>query len=416
MEDKLDRLPIIENLTIILEQLNLENGIVFGIDASWGKGKTTFINLWEEYIKQKHQDFDIIKFNAWENDDSGSPLLSFITELDNAFPDTELKELILESGKKIVKKIGWIALEKMSQGILSEDICKINQKNDLIKDEREKRMLKENFKKELTKLSENKKIIFFIDELDRCRPTYAIELLETIKHLFNIKNCIFIIAWDKSQLSHSIKTIYGNDMDSEGYLRRFIDLEYQLPEPNKVLYLKFLLEKEKLNDKYYPEFYSLLFGILKVYDLSLRDVDKLIFYLKIQFFNYETKNLKDTYRYITSFLKGILSVIKLKNSVLYKKIRDKYYTNNDINEILIELKIDEIKKEINTEYRGIDERVTEIMKSFLLCYLEKEEYLQDKYILFNKEGGWFGKEVCMKYFCGKNSIFTEIDFLENINN
>ena len=76
-------------MTNILLQLNLENGVVLGLDAGWGKGKTTFVNLWEEYLKQNYQDFNIIKFNAWENDDSGSPLLSFITELDNVFPNND---------------------------------------------------------------------------------------------------------------------------------------------------------------------------------------------------------------------------------------------------------------------------------------------------------------------------------------
>lgn len=416
MEDKLNRLEIIENLTNILLQLNLENGVVLGLDASWGKGKTTFVNLWEEYLKQNYQDFNIIKFNAWENDDSGSPLLSFITELDSTFPDTDLKEKVLEKGKQLIKKVGWIILDKATQGIISEDICKKNDENDLIFQEKQRKKLKKDFKEELSKLANDKKIIFFIDELDRCRPTYAIELLETIKHLFNIKNCIFVIAWDKSQLSHSIKTVYGNDMDSEGYLRRFIDLDYQLPEPDKILYLNFLLEKESLNEKYYSEFYSLLFGMLKVYDLSLRDIDKLIFYLKIQFFNYKTKNLKETYVYVISFLKGILSIIKLKNSILYKKIRDKDYNSNNIREILTELKIDEIKKEINTEYRGIDKRLNEIMNTFLLCYLEKDEHSQNKYVIFNDGDGWWGKEVYLKYFCGENSIFKEIDFLENIGN
>lgn len=416
MEDKLNRLLIIENLTNILVQINLESGVVVGIDASWGKGKTTLINLWEKYLEQNNKDFNIIKFNAWENDDSGSPLLSFITELDNTFPDTELKKKVLEKGKQIIRKISWVALDKVTQGIISEDTCKEDNGNDLIFKEKQRKKLKEDFKEKLSELSKDKKIIFFIDELDRCRPMYAIELLETIKHLFNIENCIFIIAWDKSQLSHSIKTVYGSGMDSEGYLKRFIDLDYQLPEPDKVLYLKFLLEKEKLNEKYYSEFYSLLFGMLKVYDLSLRDIDKLIFYLKIQFFNYKTKNLKETYMYVTSFLKGILSIIKLKNSILYKKIRDKNYNSNNLREILTELKIDKIMKEINTEYRGIDKRLNEIMNSFLLCYLEEDEYLQNKYVVFNDGDGWWGKEVYLKNFCGKNSIFKEIDFLENIKN
>ena len=80
-------------------------------------------------------------------------------------------------------------------------------------------------------------MIFFIDELDRCRPNFAIELLEVIKHLFYIDNFIFIISIDKDQLSYSIANIYGHNMDTEGYLRRFFDLDYTLPRISSKEYI-----------------------------------------------------------------------------------------------------------------------------------------------------------------------------------
>ena len=78
-----------------------------------------------------------------------------------------------------------------------------------------------------------KTVIIFVDELDRCRPSYAIELLERIKHLFNIGGLVFVLALDREQLGHSIKAVYGNGIDSDGYLRRFVDFEYQLKNPEK---------------------------------------------------------------------------------------------------------------------------------------------------------------------------------------
>ncbi|QDE47832.1 hypothetical protein EIN43_17235 [Enterobacter hormaechei] len=62
----------------------------------------------------------------------------------------------------------------------------------------------------------------FIDELDRCRPNYAIDMLETIKHLFDINNVVFVIATDKEQLSHSICSVYGSGFDATRYLDRFL--------------------------------------------------------------------------------------------------------------------------------------------------------------------------------------------------
>lgn len=75
-------------------------------------------------------------------------------------------------------------------------------------------------------------IVMFVDELDRCRPTYAVDLLERIKHLFNIDNVIFVISLDKQQLHISLSAVYGQDINSDEYLRRFIDLEYMLPKPD----------------------------------------------------------------------------------------------------------------------------------------------------------------------------------------
>jgi hypothetical protein len=72
----------------------------------------------------------------------------------------------------------------------------------------------------------------FIDELDRCRPTYAIELLETVKHLFEIKGIVFVIATNTDQLQHSIKVVYGQGFDANRYLYRFFQRTYTLKMPD----------------------------------------------------------------------------------------------------------------------------------------------------------------------------------------
>lgn len=71
-----------------------------------------------------------------------------------------------------------------------------------------------------------------IDELDRCRPSYAVALLERIKHLFDIDEIVFIIATDTTQLRHAITGLYGGDFDAANYLQRFFTRTYSLPEPS----------------------------------------------------------------------------------------------------------------------------------------------------------------------------------------
>ncbi|WP_373036981.1 KAP family P-loop NTPase fold protein [Vibrio tetraodonis] len=68
----------------------------------------------------------------------------------------------------------------------------------------------------------------FIDELDRCRPSYAVEMLETIKHIFDIKGVVFVVATDTRQLQHAVRVVYGQGFDADIYLGRFFNTRYAL--------------------------------------------------------------------------------------------------------------------------------------------------------------------------------------------
>ncbi|HEY8907512.1 MAG TPA: P-loop NTPase fold protein, partial [Rhodoferax sp.] len=92
------------------------------------------------------------------------------------------------------------------------------------------------------------KLIFFIDELDRCRPTFAIEMLERIKHLFDVPNIIFVLSVDKGQLEASTAAIYGQQIDAREYLRRFIDLEYGIPVAQTKRFTQVLLTRFELDE------------------------------------------------------------------------------------------------------------------------------------------------------------------------
>lgn len=74
------------------------------------------------------------------------------------------------------------------------------------------------------------KALLLVDELDRCRPNYAIDYLETIKHVFDIHGLVFVLAVDKSQLRSSAKALFG-DLDFEEYYRKFVHRNIQLPFP-----------------------------------------------------------------------------------------------------------------------------------------------------------------------------------------
>ena len=80
-------------------------------------------------------------------------------------------------------------------------------------------------------------LVVVIDELDRCRPSYAVELLKAAKHLFAVDGVVFVLALNRSELSHSIGALYGGKFDATGYLRRFIDVDFRLPDPDRAAFI-----------------------------------------------------------------------------------------------------------------------------------------------------------------------------------
>jgi hypothetical protein len=91
-------------------------------------------------------------------------------------------------------------------------------------------------------------LVIIIDELDRCRPHYAVKVLERIKHFFSIPGLVFVIATDPKHLPNAIAAVYGERTDSEIYLRKFVDFEYDLPEPTAQQYISTLAKEFQLSD------------------------------------------------------------------------------------------------------------------------------------------------------------------------
>ena len=113
-------------------------------------------------------------------------------------------------------------------------------------------------------------LMVVIDELDRCRPSYAVALIEVAKHLFDADHVVFVLAVNRTQLTHSISALYGSEFDATGYLRRFFDIDFRLPEPNRTRFIQDLLNRIQIGPC----------DLLKKYfgssDFSLRQVGQVI--------------------------------------------------------------------------------------------------------------------------------------------
>ncbi|MCP4984753.1 MAG: hypothetical protein GY928_01430 [Colwellia sp.] len=321
--DMLNRVSYAEYLTTYLKQYKNES-YVFNINSSWGSGKTYFIKRWANSLKEKHP---VIYFNSWKFDHNNEPLILILSEiiqqLNNLVSDPKTEELKKSLAKSVTQTMKHIA-PTLSKGIFKK-ISGVNW-DDLSDDTEQSTEDKENIKLggELASISTKailnlhveqqnsiedlktevdvilSKVLtddismswspmyVFIDELDRCRPTFAIEVLEVIKHIFDIPRIIFVIATDTEQLQHSIKAVYGHDFDAEKYLMRFFNRSFSLPNPKLKDFLnqlsgiatikKRLIETEsleilKIDDSEALELITTIFEGAK---LDLRSVNQII--------------------------------------------------------------------------------------------------------------------------------------------
>ncbi|MDF2984869.1 MAG: hypothetical protein K0R50_379, partial [Eubacterium sp.] len=180
---------------------------------------------------------------------------------------------------------------------------------------------KEKFTEALRNLiPEDGKLIIFIDELDRCRPTFAVETLEVIKHYFNIENIVFVMAIDLVQLSHSISTLYGNDMDSSGYLRRFFDFNINIPSADIREYTLNLLSSYSLNHS--NDFIDMVINLYDKLGLSLRDVNKITNNLSVFLLYYKEVIAKIEYTRLIPIIEMYLyfMILKYKYPTIYRTI------------------------------------------------------------------------------------------------
>lgn len=304
---------IIKNKEQIFDE---QQSLVIAIDSPWGTGKTTFLELWKKEL-ELNEKFTVISYNAWKEDDYNNPLIPLSTKITKEIKGLEedIKNKILQSakiiglsmieniigyylskiiGQKLSGKIGTILKNGLGDAenisdIVSE-LCDNSEENKYINDYEYYQYVKGDLRDALEKATKGKKVVFLIDELDRCQPIYAIKILETIKHYFNIADIIFVFALDMEQLKHSIATIYGHNMDSYGYIRRFFNHCIRMPKPDMKQYVTYINDNTILNTEDHSprEFINDISELFNHLNFTFRDADvvysniKILYILKIR--------------------------------------------------------------------------------------------------------------------------------------
>ncbi len=268
--DRLERARYAEFLNNYLAAEGKQRNYVLNLNAEWGAGKTWFIKRW--YMELKGH-YPTIYIDAWQQDFSDDPLLTV--------------KLVLKSA---IKKAGW---EDSDFSVEGEDADKLV--DTLCSNHKERYESIQYLKQEIRQwvegavgLSEGEldyPAFILIDELDRCRPSYAVEMLETIKHIFDIKGVVFVLATDTEQLQHAIKVIYGDGFDAESYLGRFFHRRFTLSTISRREFIQQALSYKKQqfdNVNVWPEvtdsevLVNILTAVCDHFSLNLRKTEQVL--------------------------------------------------------------------------------------------------------------------------------------------
>jgi len=294
-----------ENFAIQLENIitNAEDeSLVFGIDDNWGNGKTTFLRLWEGRLNNNSTSkLQMIYFDAFEHDYQQDAFLALASKIYSLIDEENhpLKKKFITTAKVVGKNLFSIAtkvgIKVATSGLVDGSIIENSADTisdsltdpldkfieDKIKGAKRDEESIIHFKNILEKIAVDKRIIFVIDELDRARPDFSLEILEKIKHVFSAKNFIFVLSMNRDQFEKSITNRYG-EIDASLYLSKFITHWFTLPKEPETKFNKSSISKycEHLYltifncNKEYETIYEVLSILLKRNDCSLREAEK----------------------------------------------------------------------------------------------------------------------------------------------
>ena len=287
----------------------VEGPYSIALNSPWGSGKTFFVkhmtmllNAYNPQYSSEHKDIAeeikksiqecindsdtipldhrAVYYDAWANDNDTDPLLSLLfgiaqsvnSDFNFSKPRNAthvifdilkiVKSTPITKYLKFLKYTDVDAIEDLTDNLTPESIFQeMESKNDL------NELIKEFFDSLI--IENSNRLVIFIDELDRCRPTFAVELLERIKHYFTDDRITFVFSVNKEQLIHTIKRFYGENFDACRYLNRFFDYNIALSK----LDLSKLSYTASLKDSNIT-YEDVCYKFINEYELTLREIRK----------------------------------------------------------------------------------------------------------------------------------------------
>jgi hypothetical protein len=397
--DIFERKPFASSLTNLVSTLKEE--LVICLDAPWGEGKTTFVKMWQLMLSEKG--IRNIYFDAFSNDYIDDPFIAVASQIlklaESEFRGDKKK---INDYKKKATKVGlqllsWttkVGVKAATLGIIKDsDIQELSDiKDDIAKgtskfisnliEEKISNFSRESnaiisFKEALSTLSEEingqtgNPLIVIIDELDRCKPLYAVQLIERIKHFFSVKNVVFLLVMHREQLEESVKCLYGSNINATSYLQKFISFECKLPknvDPKQIDdYKRYCGRLCKLHEiKTWGDERHLidcLSTLARMRKLSLRELEKCFAYISLFY-----SSVSENFLRITPII-SFIAVVKVTNPNIYIKLK-----NGDLgfDEVLAYLGVNE-----NEANSSDDENMKWVIGWIKFCIVSDSDYDND---------------------------------------
>lgn len=241
--DEFQREPIADQLiSLLTSEIDISPLV---IDGDWGTGKTEFCTKLKHKLEEQ-TDYRAVYVDAFKADHADNPLMTILSAVLSLVDKAEKQSLrdkalpVLRLGAKVAGKAFVSHLLRTDAETLHADVARELDKaaneaidsavHSMLKDHEEAEANIKALQNTLEVVAKDNPIVIFIDELDRCRPDFALEMLELIKHTFDVLSIQFVLVTNMKQLKAAINHAYGAGVEAERYLDKFIKFRCVLPE------------------------------------------------------------------------------------------------------------------------------------------------------------------------------------------
>lgn len=435
--DLLNREDFADKLTNII--IANKDELVIALDGQWGEGKTTFINMWQ--VKLESDGFPCIYIDAFKIDYTEDAFVPIAFEIDNFIKNAlgekdksreEFFEKTVEVSKRLLLWTGKVGLKALTLNAVGESEIESLYKvtDDIAEDVSEQfnnfaeekflahqntKSLFESYQDALSKIAatlsqDEKPLVIIIDELDRCRPKFAVQILEKIKHFFSVENVVFVLSVNQEQLEHSIKAEYGIGIDANTYLQKFVDIKATLPrfnitESSDLMsdYHKQLINSYELMEPLSridnsDKFFKIIVCLLSSNNISYRQSERVMLNIKILISSFRSNNL----HYINLLLIAFVAYLVTIRPTI---IKDIYANKISYNELA---GINDIQ---NIKSRYLQSTILDLKRYINYCFKDIQEAQNDDEFYFFKQQTEIERRIHNNPLLGLVEILNSFSYL-----